>query len=119
MASVGRFQAALTSATQETTLALANLNVDFALVKVEAPPEYKGVGASLSTVRRSAAEHGDPHMIARRLASLFESILPSTPNLISAYGHRASEISGSPAVNPKGTKSHGPFQDYVGLDGTS
>ena len=37
----GKIQGALTVATQETTLALANVNVDFSLVRIEAPAEYR------------------------------------------------------------------------------
>ena len=119
MTSVGKLQASLASATQETTLALANLNFDFSLIKVEAPAEYKPVGAALSTNRRSAAETGGPHIIARRLATLFASLLPDTPRLITAYGRRAAEITQAPGVNPSGDKNHGPFKDFVGLDGTN
>ena len=119
MASISKIQNALVSATQETTLALANLSFDFSLVKVEAPIEYKGVGAALSQKRRHTAENGSVHVTARRLGSLFESILPATPNLIRAYGRRASDIFASPSMNPKTAKAYGPFQEYVGVDGTS
>lgn len=119
MNAVSKIQASLASATQETTVALANLNFDFSLFKVEAPPTYKPLGAALSLQRRSAAENGMPHVIARRLGSLFETLLPSTPSLVNAYGARASEISESPGVNPPGSKDHGPFRKFVGLDGTS
>ena len=119
MASISKIQNALVSATQETTLTLANLNFDFSLVKVEAPVEYKGVGAALSHKRRHTAENGSVHVTARRLGSLFESILPATPNLVRSYGRRASEISASPSMNSGTAKAYGPFQEYVGVDGTS
>ncbi|KAH9905422.1 hypothetical protein F4778DRAFT_707184 [Xylariomycetidae sp. FL2044] len=120
MSVISKVQAAVASASQETTLALANANFDFSLIKVEAPPEYQGLGSALTKIKRSAAEDGPAHTTARRLGTLFQSILPSTPNLIRAYGQRATEIAESPAVNPKGTaEEHGPFQDYVGVDGTS
>ena len=119
MASISKIQNALVSATQETTLTLANLNFDFSLVKVEAPIEYKGVGAALSHKRRQTAENGSIHVTARRLGSLFESILPATPNLVRSYGRRASDISASPSMNPRTAKAYGPFQEYVGVDGTS
>jgi hypothetical protein len=35
-----------------------------------------------------------------------------------AYGLRASEIAQSPGADPK-LKEDGPFQDYVGVDGTT
>ena len=119
MASINKIQNALVSATQETTLALANLSFDFSLVKVEAPIEYKGVGAALSHKRRLTAENGTIHVTARRLGSLFEAILPATPNLIRSYGRRASDIFASPSMNTKTAKAYGPFQEYVGVDGTS
>ncbi|KAK0507149.1 hypothetical protein JMJ35_010187 [Cladonia borealis] len=119
MSSLGRIQNALVSATQDTTLALANVNFDFALLRIEAPREYKDLGAALSTKRRSAAEHGTTHKTARKLGSLFEQRLPSTPSLFRAYGSRASEIANSPVVNPKGGKVHGPFAEHIGVDGTT
>ena len=39
--------------------------------------------------------------------------------MIKAYGLRASQIAENPEVNPKGSKDDGPFQDYIGVDGTS
>jgi hypothetical protein len=118
-AGVGKIQAALAVATQETTLALANLNFDFSLVKVEAPVEFHGLGSVLSARRRNASESGDHHKTARKLGSLFEQMLPDTPNLFKAYGLRVSEIAKSPSGAPKGGKSFGPFADYAGIDGTN
>jgi hypothetical protein len=119
MSAIGRIQAAWAAASNETTLALANLSFDFSLIKVEAPLEFKELGGALSTKRRSAAEHGTSHMTARKLGSLFEQVLPSTPRLLRAYGLRASEIAQSPSVNPKGNKAYGLFADHIGIDGTS
>ncbi|CAJ2503569.1 Uu.00g109630.m01.CDS01 [Anthostomella pinea] len=119
MNSIGKIQASLASATQETTLALANANFDFSLIKFEAPAEYKELGLALAEKKRSEAEAGSAHVTARRLGSLFHTMLPETPNLIRAYGTRASEIAKSPAVNPRGTEEYGPIRDYVGVDGTS
>jgi hypothetical protein len=116
---IGKLQAALAVATQETTFALFNLNFDFSLVKVDAPIEFHGLGAALSTKRRNASESGDHHRTARKLGSLFEQTLPDTPNLFKAYGLRVSEIAQSPAGTAKGAKSFGPFADYVGIDGTN
>ena len=116
---VSKLQASLVAATQETTIAFANLNFDFALWKVEAPPSYQPLGAALSLQRRNAAENGMPHVIARRLGTLFETLLPQIPSLVDAYGARASEIIQTPGTNPSGSKEHGPFQKFVGLDGTS
>src|SRR4051812_16478551 len=107
MSAISRAQAALTSFTQETTVALASLNFDFSLVKVEAPAEYQELKGALSRKRVSAAEHGDHHRTARKLGSLFESVIPPTPNLIRAYGLRASEIVRSPLVCPTSSAGYG------------
>ncbi|KAI5924546.1 hypothetical protein F4810DRAFT_719140 [Camillea tinctor] len=119
MSIIGKLQASLASAKQETTVAFANANFDFSLIRCEAPAEYRELGVALAENKRSEAESGRAHITAIRLGSLFKSILPETPNLIRAYGTRASEIAQSPIVNPRGTEAHGPFKDYVGVDGTS
>jgi hypothetical protein len=108
------------SATNETTLALSNLKFDFSLIKVEAPVEFNPLGLALSRDRKTEAEDGKQHQIARRLGALFEQIIPSTPKLISAYGKRVSEIINIPSVNPKGSPDkHGPFESFVGADATA
>ncbi|KAI0599507.1 hypothetical protein F4775DRAFT_591297 [Biscogniauxia sp. FL1348] len=119
MNAIGMVQASLVSATQETTVALANANFDFSLIRYEAPAEYRELGLALAKNKKSEAEDGQAHATASRLGSLFKSILPETPNLIRAYGTRASEVAQSPIVNPRGTDDHGPFKEYVGVDGTS
>lgn len=90
--SISRFAASVLSGTQETTVALAALNFDFALFKTEAPKEYKALGSALTPYRREVAEDGDIHATARKLRAMFEQILPPTPSLYTAYGMRASEI---------------------------
>ncbi|KAE9377592.1 hypothetical protein N431DRAFT_478802 [Stipitochalara longipes BDJ] len=117
--SIGKVSAALNSFQNENTLALLNLNFDFAICKLEAPKEFQGLGASLSSQRRLAAESGTPHRIARKLGALFEEHAPSTPQLISAYGKRVSEISQIKSINPNGGGKLGPFADQVGVDGTA
>ena len=79
----------LLSANNENTLALASLKFDFSLMKVEAPTELSGLGAALSTRRRTEAEDGPHHQTARRLTALFEQLVPSTPKVITAYGIRS------------------------------
>ncbi|KAH6951192.1 hypothetical protein BKA56DRAFT_505601, partial [Ilyonectria sp. MPI-CAGE-AT-0026] len=49
------------------------INVDFTLLKLEAPREFKGLD----------------EINARQLGAPFEAKLPSVPNLISKYGRRA------------------------------
>lgn len=119
MGTLGRLQNSLVAANQETTVQLASANFDFSLLKIEAPAEYKPFGQALSRSRQLAAEAGPSHMTARRLGSLFESFIPLTPSLLRAYGKRASDISKSPTINPKGSNDHGPFRDFVGMDGTN
>ncbi|KAF2456673.1 hypothetical protein BDY21DRAFT_386143 [Lineolata rhizophorae] len=119
MSSVSRIVAALISGSQETNVALANLNFDFSLVKVEAPPEFHGLGAALSQGRRASAESGSSHVTARKLGALFEQILPKTPNLFERYGTRVSEIAQGSEPNPASNRLGGLFADQVGMDGTS
>ena len=119
MAVLGKAAASIISATNENTLALGSFKLDFSLFKYEAPVEFSGLGAALSTRRRADAEDGLHHKTARRLAALFEQLIPSTPNLIAAYGLRSSEIIQTPGVNPKGSSKHGPFESFVGADGTA
>ncbi|KAI4702208.1 hypothetical protein J4E81_002570 [Alternaria sp. BMP 2799] len=107
------------SATNENYAALANIKFDFSLVKMEAPIEFSGIASGLSTRRRVEAEEGPSHKTARRLGALFEDVVPSTPKLISAYGRRMSEIMNASGVNDVGAGQHGPFEPYVGADGTT
>ncbi|KAF2232360.1 hypothetical protein EV356DRAFT_450297, partial [Viridothelium virens] len=79
-------------------LTLANINFDFSLYKVEAPNQ---------------------HAFARRLAVLFAGALPSTPNLLRAYGSRASEIIRSPLAVSQSSANAALFQDWIGADGTT
>ncbi|KAM5449475.1 hypothetical protein MaudCBS49596_004956 [Microsporum audouinii] len=119
MTSIGRVAPSAVSATLESTIALANFNFDFTLFKVEPPKEFSGVGSQLSTQRRQVAESGSAHVVARKLGALFKDLIPSTPELIKAYGTRASEISKSRTLNPSGNASHGLFASSVGADATT
>lgn len=119
MPPVGKIQGALTAVAQETTLALANFNLDFSLVRIEAPAEYRELGAALSVKRRRAAEDGSTHETARKLGAIFQDTLPFTPGLFKAYGLRASNIAQSLSTNLKDGRDYGPFAEYVGVDGTS
>lgn len=119
MASIGKVAVAAASVAQETTLALSNIHFDFSLVRMEAPLEYRSLGAVLSNKRKRETDDGSTHITARNLGALFSSDLPPIPNLTRAYGLRASEIVENPKFNPRSSLSHGPFVDYVGADGTS
>ncbi|KAI2470450.1 hypothetical protein F4781DRAFT_421366 [Annulohypoxylon bovei var. microspora] len=117
--SIGRLQAALASATNEVTVAAANLNFDFSLVKYEAPKEFHPVGQLLSAKRKYEAEDGSCHTIARRLAALFAGVCPKSPELIKAYGQRASDIARE--ASSRVSKEHyaSVFSQYTGVDATS
>ena len=96
MATLGDIQLSLLSGQQQTSLSAAAFNFDFTLVKVAPPKEYEGLGKCLSVRRKAEAEEGSLHTVARKLGALFAGELPAVPNLISAYGERASEISLTP-----------------------
>ncbi|MCJ1394812.1 hypothetical protein MMC18_007692, partial [Xylographa bjoerkii] len=119
MASIGKFGLSVLSGVQETTVALANMSFDFAMVKIEAPVEYQRLGAQLSIKRKHDAEEGSAHATARKLGALFSKDLPNIPYLAEAYGLRVSEIAESPRYNPRGSDSDGPLAGFVGADGTS
>ncbi|KAI1258946.1 hypothetical protein F5Y18DRAFT_421022 [Xylariaceae sp. FL1019] len=119
MTAISKIQASLAQTTQETTFALANANFDFSLIKITAPEEYVPLSLALPDKKRTEAETGSVHVTARRLGSLFHSMLPETPKLIEAYGKRASEIAESLTKNSDPRETYGPFQEYVGIDGTS
>jgi hypothetical protein len=91
----------------------------FFVVKQEPPNKYRGLGNSLSTRRNREAETGQSHVTASKLGALFDGVIPSTPDLIRAYGSRCSEIASSQTFNPPGTQKHGLFANQVGTDGTT
>lgn len=117
--SISRLQASLAQATNDVTVAAANINFDFCLVKYEAPKEYRPIGKLLSTKRKQDAEHGVSHVTARRLAALFDGVCPKTPSLIEAYGARVSEISQRATDLESKECSESVFGLYTGVDATS
>ena len=119
MASFGRAIASGVTNVLEISPNLVSANFNFALYKIDAPAEFQGVGRALSHFRRAEAETGQPHVTARVLGALFESLLPKVPKLISLYGLRASEISQSPEINPSDSKNYGFFWSRVGADATT
>lgn len=124
MESLGEFNAALNSIRASQTNAVVNvaweLNI-FTKRLVQPPAEYAGVGQHLAPGRRKEAQDGTRHAIARKLGLLFrdKTLLPSTPELIRAYGTRSSEIARSSAANPQGDSSHGAFAELIGADATT
>ena len=81
--------------------------------------EYEGVAKALTFKRREEAEDGLSHVTARKLTALFthDVDFPDVPNLIAAYGKRASEIASKHTRS--GTSRQGIFVEHVGLDATS
>jgi hypothetical protein len=117
---IGKMTAVLAAVHNENTLALANLNFDFSLVKLEAPIEFTSLGQTISKKRKMEAEEGTLHKTARGLAALFGSMLPDTEDLFRTYGTRVTEISSMPAINPReGTEREGIFASHVGVDTAS
>ncbi|KAK2808292.1 hypothetical protein FQN50_004851 [Emmonsiellopsis sp. PD_5] len=116
---INRLQASLASATNEVTVAAANINFEFTLVKYEAPKEYQPLGKILSAKRKKDAEYGSSHVTARRLGALFEGVCPNTPNLVKTYGERVSEISKSAIDKGHNEYSQSIFSAYAGVDATS
>lgn len=117
MASFGRLTISSVTGTNENTLALANINFDFSLLRITPPKEFLDFGESLSTFRKQEAEEGTFHQTARKLGAIFEPILPATPRLLRSYGTRASEIALSTASSVP--KEGGMFKKQLGIDGTS
>ncbi|KAI0850815.1 hypothetical protein F5Y00DRAFT_268206 [Daldinia vernicosa] len=118
MALNSQLDASVFSAKNENTVAFLNAHADFALIKVEVPQQYEGLGKALSHHRRKNAECGQQHITARRLGALFEPIIPNIDILASKYGTRVSEIARSPQFEVK-PGEYGPFEQYAGVDGTS
>ncbi|KAG9506487.1 hypothetical protein J7337_000018 [Fusarium musae] len=116
---IQKIGASLISQTAEANFGLATFNVDFSVIKLQAPAEYKPLGNELTPSRRSAAEDGMPHVTARKLGALFQDWIPPVPDLIKAYGRRAVEIAQCRSVNPKASKSDGIFAEHIGIDGTA
>ncbi|KAK5652311.1 hypothetical protein OQA88_10661 [Cercophora sp. LCS_1] len=109
----------LVAATNENSLALASMKMDISLIKVEVPAEYKALDSALTSKRRDTAEQGPAHKTARRLGILFQDVLPSTPELLRAYGRRSSEITEKMSVNTDSSASNGIFEEFLGVDITS
>ncbi|RSM20642.1 hypothetical protein CDV31_000327 [Fusarium ambrosium] len=116
---INKLVASAASVQNEVSLAAANLNLDFTLIRLEAPKEFRGIDNSLSDVRRENAERGTLHRTARKLGALFDGVPPPAEHLLSAYGKRVSEICERKNIDPKERARHGIFHQFVGPDSTS
>lgn len=119
MASLGSISTSALAAYNENTLAAANFNINFALIRLDAPVEFHGVAQSLTPARRKNAEEGVSHQTARKLGALFENVFEIKKGVLKAYGQRASEISALERLNLKGKSSGGMFQEHMGADATA
>ncbi|KAI1744422.1 hypothetical protein F4680DRAFT_404705 [Xylaria scruposa] len=116
---MNKIVASLAHATNEVTLAAANLNLDFTLFKFEAPATYQAFGEQLSLQRKEEAEHGSTHITARKLGALFKGTLPKTPLLVKMYGIRVSEILPIVQTDNDCRPIQSMFQHQLGADGTT
>ncbi|KAI1363674.1 hypothetical protein F5Y08DRAFT_340380 [Xylaria arbuscula] len=102
----------------ELQTSLITLNLDFSLVKQEAPKEFINVQNAISSLRKTNAETGDLHKTARRLGALFEGVAPDAPYLLRAYGTRVSEICSVKKTEQR-KMGYGIFAGWSGLDAAS
>ncbi|KAK5664008.1 hypothetical protein OQA88_222 [Cercophora sp. LCS_1] len=116
---INRLQAALANITTDLTAAAAQINFDFTLLKIEAPPEFQPLGNVLSRQRKELAECGTPHITAKRLGALFDGVCPPTLNLFRAYGLRVSEIAEAIENTTEPETAGSVFAEHSGFDGTS
>lgn len=117
--SLQKLTAALVGGNQEFQLALASLNFDVSLIKMEAPNEYQPLALALPSRREAEAEDGRTHATARKLQALFSGLYTATPALYAAYGTRASEITTQQLIDAKGSRASGPFAEHTGVEGGS
>jgi hypothetical protein len=116
---ISKFIASAASVQNELQLAVASLNLDFTLVRLEAPKEFSGVNQTLTEYRRENAESGALHRTARKLGALFDGVPPQCPDLLVAYGKRVSEICEAQNIDPKERARHGIFSRFAGPDSAS
>jgi hypothetical protein len=83
---IGRVASRLAMVHNETQAALASVNFDFILIKLDVPQEYSGLGLLISQKRKTDAEDRRLHQIARKLGALFDAVVPRAPTLFKAYG---------------------------------
>lgn len=114
-----KLRLALANATNEVTVAAADVNFEFTLVKIEVPPDFQPLGRHLTRKRKQDAETGKIHITARRLGSLFEGVCPATPHLEKAYGSRVSQIADKTSVSQIADHTKSVFGAFSGVDATS
>jgi hypothetical protein len=90
--SLQKIAGALISQSLEPNFSLATLNINFSLVKLEAPAEFKPGAYCYS---QTEAEDGIPHTADRKLGALFQNWVSQIPHLVRAYGLQAEETAQS------------------------
>jgi hypothetical protein len=119
MALSSKFFASMLAIPNESTVAAANFNLSFSLMKVEAPKEFHGIRDTFLTLRRNDAEEDQAHITAGKLGALFEHLIPPIPHLIATYGNRVSEISSRATSSSSSKQQSGIFSPQAGPDATS
>ncbi|KAI0163702.1 hypothetical protein BJ166DRAFT_553179, partial [Pestalotiopsis sp. NC0098] len=119
MSNIGGLSASAIATRLENQFALATLNFDFSLVKIDAPKEFHQFGQSLSPWRRKRAEIGSAHRTARKLGALFDQVVNPGKALVEAYGQRVSEISSSEVAAFNRNAQSRLFKNQAGADGTA
>ena len=117
--SLQKLTAALASGNAELQVALASMNLDISLIKMEAPKEYQPLALALPSRRKAEAEEGSTHAVARKLQALFSGLYMPTPALYTAYGSRASKITETQRRHAKTVDKRGPFAEHIGIEGGS
>ncbi|CCD48220.1 hypothetical protein BofuT4_P035130.1 [Botrytis cinerea T4] len=116
---ISKIVASVATLQNETTFSLSSLNLDFTLIKLEAPIEYKGVGNNIYSARKHDAEAEGLHKTARKLGALFDGKASIAVALFRAYGTRVSQLCEVERFNPTERSRHGLFSKHVGADSTS
>ncbi|KAF7881369.1 uncharacterized protein EAF01_011880 [Botrytis porri] len=116
---ISKVVASVATLQNETTFALSKFNLDFTIIKLEAPKDYKSVEESISSARKHNAEAGGLHKTARKLGALFDGKAPLAPELFRDYGTGVSELCEIERLNPTGKSRHALFSKHVGADSTS
>jgi len=116
---ISRLQAALAGFTKELTVVAAQINLDFTLIKCEAPPEFRPPGDALSKQRKDMAECGTPHITARRLGALFDGVCPITPTSSRRTARAPLETAKAIEERTEPEPTGSVFVEHSGFDGTS
>lgn len=119
MMSINKLMLSATNFQVEISPAIANLNFDFSLYKVQPPLKFEDVRSALSSLQRDVAEDERPHITTRKLGTLFGVLLASILQFIKAYGNRISEIFHASSITQQCQNTNGAFARRADADVTS